>query len=81
MQKSKVDPCIYHRTSNGKMLFLAVYVDDLLIFTNDRVGKEKLKRKLKKSFKMKELGEAHHCVGLRITRDRQQGKIYLDQEK
>ncbi|XP_046472611.1 uncharacterized protein [Neodiprion pinetum] len=81
LQQSKVDPCIYHKTLDEKMLFLAVYVDDLLIFTNDQVTKENLKNKLKKCFKMKEMGEAHHCVGLRITRDRQAGKIYLDQEK
>ena len=60
-------------------MFVTIYVDDLLIFTNDRKQKKKLKVYLQKRFQMKDLGEAQHCLGIRITRKRDEGKLWLDQ--
>lgn len=34
--RSKADPCIYYCQKKGKTLIVALYVDDLLIFTNDK---------------------------------------------
>lgn len=42
--------------------------------------KLKLKCFLNSRFKMKDLGEAKFCLGLRITRDREKGKIFIDQQ-
>lgn len=81
LKRSKVDQCIYYNTENDNMLFVAVYVDDLLIFSNSKILKEKLKDELNKRFKMKDIGEAKFCLGLKITRDRVQNKIYIDQER
>lgn len=81
LTQSNVDPCIYFNIKNQSRLYVAVYVDDLLIFTNNINEKNRLKTELSKQFKMKDLGEAHSCVGLRITRDRNNGKIYLDQQQ
>lgn len=81
LERSKVDPCIYYKVSGNKRLYIAVYVDDLLVLSNDRQIKEEIKAELKKQFKMKDLGEAKLCLGMRITRDRKQGKIWIDQEK
>lgn len=81
LQQSRVDPCIYHRIQSGKMFFLAVYVDDILLFSNDGVTKKSVKEHLQKRFKMKDLGEATSCVGLHITRDRREGKIFIEQSK
>lgn len=81
LKQSKVDPCIYHRVQSGKMLFLAVYVDDILLFSNDIKMKAIVKSHLQKRFKMKDLGEASSCVGLHITRNREEGKIFIDQSK
>ena len=30
---------------------------------------------------MKDLGDAHHILGMRITRDRKKGLLYLSQEE
>lgn len=61
------------------MTFLSIYVDDFLMFTNDTSYCNQLKKKLMTDFKMKFLGKAKQCLGLRITRAN--GKLYLDQEK
>src|ERR1043165_4987933 len=79
--QSNFDTCIYYKSENGKILIIAVYVDDLLIFSNNKKEKQKLKADLMKRLKMKDLGEAHYCVGIHIQRDRDKGTVSLDQEK
>lgn len=80
-ERSSVDPCIYYLIDRNKMTFVAVYIDDLLIFTNDLVRKSFLKNELSKRFKMTDLGEAAYCVGLKLSRDRANGLIYLNQQR
>lgn len=79
LTRSKVDPCIYFNIKPTNMTILAIYVDDILIFSNDTMFRENLKKKLSSQFKMKILGKAKQCLGLKITREN--GNIYLDQEK
>ena len=40
-----------------------------------------LKHKLSSQFDMKDLGDAHHILDMRVTRDRKQGLLYLSQEE
>lgn len=75
LKKSKLDPCIYF-TGNSKLI-IAIYVDDFLIFYEDENELENLKKFLKTTFKMKDLGPANSCLGIRINQ--QPGKIELDQ--
>lgn len=79
LQRSKVDPCIYYHHDGRGMTFLAIYVDDILMFSNEPTYREDLISKLMKQFKMKYLGEAKHCLGIRISRNND--GIYLDQEE
>jgi hypothetical protein len=80
-QQSDHDPCVYYKTSNRKMVIIAIYVDDLLIFSNDEVEKQKLKSSFMKDLKMKDLREAHYCLGVKISLDRNQGCITVDQKQ
>ncbi|GJQ68502.1 hypothetical protein Trydic_g17075 [Trypoxylus dichotomus] len=43
--------------------------------------KQKLKNRSNDRFKMKDLGEANNILGFRITRDRREGKLWIEQEK
>ena len=81
LKQSKLDPCIYFKIVGNKMLFISVYVDDELIFTNCEGWKSALKSYLMSKFQTKDLGSAKLCLGLNITRDRQQGKVWIDQQK
>ncbi len=65
LKKSKVDPCVYYSTD--RCLILAVYVDDIMIFYSDAEQLEKLKSSLCSSFKMKDMGRAKSCLGIRLT--------------
>lgn len=79
--RSKLDPCVYFRINGHRMIIVAIYVDDMLIFTNDTSLRDELKSTLMNEFKMKDLGEAKSCIGLHITRDKKNGVIYVDQQK
>ena len=74
--KLKLDPCIHFDTSGDKkLLHISVYIDDLLIFSNNSKLKSKMKSQLEKLFAMKDLGVARNGVGLCITRNREKGEI------
>jgi len=63
---TNADPCIYVDT--GKLTFVLVYVDDILIVSDSRKRERQIKEALIKSFKIKDLGEAKHCLGFEIRR-------------
>lgn len=79
--RSTMDPCVYFKFVGDRMIFISIYVDDVLIFTNCMNLKLELQNILTSNFKMKDLGTAKFCVGLHITRDKSNNTIYLDQTK
>ena len=81
MKCSNYDACIYYLINGSKMLIVAVYVDDLLIFSNDKILKDDLKSCLQKQFKMKDFGEAKCVLGMQITRDRKSETISINQSQ
>lgn len=82
LSQTKLDPCIYYKIEDDRnMIFMAIYVDDILIFTNNQNMKSHVKAELHKKFKMKDLGDLCYCIGIHIERDRKNGIIYLDQRK
>lgn len=79
--QSKYDPCVYTRKQGNVCTYIAVYVDDLLIFSNNKSEKLKLKANLMNRFQMKDLGKAHYILGYRIQYDQDQHVLTLDQTK
>ena len=79
-----VDDCVYHKFSGSKYIFLVLYVDDILLATNDIGLLHETKRFLSKHFEMKDLGDASFVLGIQIHRDRSRGihglsqKSYID---
>ena len=80
--KTNGDHCVYVRHfSEGNFIILLLYFDDMLIVGQDVDNIHKLKEDLSKSFDMKDLGHAKHILGMKITRNRECGKLWLSQEK
>jgi hypothetical protein len=74
--------CIYlYRDKNGRVCFLAIYDDDLLFAAKGLKFTEKMKRTLRRLFKMHDLGEARHLLGVEIIRDRTKRTISLSQQR
>ena len=53
-----VDWCIYLEISGSKFIFLILYVDDILLISNDIGLLHETKKCLSKNFEMKDMGEA-----------------------
>ena len=78
--KNEEEPCVYKRASGSAVVFLVLYVDDLLLIGNDIQMLEATKSSLGKSFSMKDLGEAAYILGIKIYRDRSKRLIGLSQD-
>lgn len=79
LKKSTADQCIYFSAQDEYILILAIYVDDILIFSNNRDIEKKLCDELSNNFKMKYFGNASSILGIRIMRDEEMKTISIDQ--
>ena len=80
-KRTAVDHCVFiKKYSNDDFIILLLYVDDMLIIGHDVRKIEELKEELSKSFDMKDLGSAKQILGMQISRDRQNRKLWLSQE-
>ena len=61
------------------VLFLVLYADDILLIANDVTVLSTVKVWLNSQFQMKDLGEASHILGIKLTRDRKQRMLGLSQ--
>lgn len=77
------EACLYVKTSKtGRPMYIAVFVDDTLnaCHVQDRKEMEDIKNTIKHTYTVKDLGEASHILGMRITRDRVKRTMKLDQQ-
>ncbi|CAJ2658330.1 unnamed protein product [Trifolium pratense] len=78
--KTTADHCVFvKKFSDGDFIILLLYVDDMLIVGHDTKKIKSLKKELSMSFAMKDLGPAKQILGMRISRDRKNGKLWLSQ--
>ena len=77
--KNEEEPCVYKKASGSALVFLVLYVDDILLIGNNIQMLETVKSSLRKSFSMKDLGEAVYILGIKIYRDRSKRLIGLSQ--
>lgn len=61
-------------------MYIAVYVDDLLIIGPSIAEIKRIKRSLRNRFHMTDLGPCSYYLGMTIRRDRQNRILYLSQE-
>ena len=73
------EPCVYKRIREDKVVFLILYVDDILLIGNDVGNLSSVKLWLTQQFNMKDLGEANYVLGIQILRDRKNKLIALSQ--
>ena len=69
-ERLQADACVYVFKDGTVIIIVAVYVDDLLLFSNSLSVLIIFKQKLAKKFAMKDLGEAHFILGIQIERNR-----------
>ena len=61
-KENTIDQCIYLKVSGSKFIFLILYVDDILLATNDLGQSSETKRFLSNNFDMKDMGETYYVI-------------------
>ena len=75
--KNEDEPYVYKKVSGSAVIFLVLYVDDILIIGNNIPTLQSVKTWLGKCFAMKDLGEASRILRIQIYRDRSRGNIKI----
>lgn len=80
-KRSKYDQCVYFKhVTNTMVIYLLLYVDDILIACPDLNEIMKLKSHFKLEFDMKDLGPTRVILGMEIKRDRTRRLVHLSQK-
>jgi transposase InsO family protein len=77
-----VDHGLYVRhDESGALTIMGVYVDDLLLVASTKNAMQTIKDQLSTAFSMSDLGPVNYLLGMRITRNRTNHTIQIDQTK
>ena len=68
------------KISGSKFIILVLYVNDILLATNDVGLLHNVNKFLSNSFEMKYMAETSYVIEIEIFRNRSQGKLGLSQE-
>lgn len=74
------DSCFYVKHEDSSIMIVAIYVDDILIATNNDNYMQDLKQSLMKTFKMKDLGPLKYCLGIDFEQDVKGNRIFMSQK-
>ena len=75
------DPCIYTKQLKPKQLiWVSVFVDDLLIFSDCNSAMTAFKAAISKRFKMKDIGSPGLCLGIKMQHNASANTMTLSQE-
>jgi hypothetical protein len=75
------DPCVYINKEHGNIVIVVIYVDDLMVASDNPRKLQRLKSELSKSFEMKDLGPLSFCLGIEFTQDVKKQTITMSQSK
>ena len=68
---------MYKKFDGSVVVFLVLYVEDILLIGNDVGVLSSVKVWLSSQFDMKDLGEDSHILGIKLLRDRKQRMLGL----
>lgn len=80
LKATETENCFYTMTRKDKILAMTVYVDDLIIATNDYKMFQQVKATLAEEFQIKDLGLLSYCLGIEYEQ-REPGVVALKQRK
>ena len=73
------EPSLYRKKVRGRLLLVAVYVDDLLVTGSERSMIYEFKEEMSKNFEMSDLGLLSYYLGIEVCQAK--GRITLSQER
>lgn len=77
--QSIYDQCIFYKIEGDTIIIVTLFVDDILVFYNSKKLLTDFKNALGQRFPIKELGNPDLIFGMRVTYDKNEGVLSLDQ--
>ena len=78
-EQTNSDPCVY-TASGGELFLIAVYVDDIILAGRSDKRMKEVKDAIAEKFTVKDLGELHHFLGVKVIQDKESNSIWIGQE-
>ena len=60
------DPCIYCQKTGQDMMFIGIYVDNIILAARNEKQLKQVKEKLSTKFDFKDLGELKYFLGMKV---------------
>lgn len=79
-KRCDADPCLYSKTRKGKKCYVLVYVDDLIVASEDDRMIKNLVEVLEQNFEINSLGDIRFYLGIEVERDAE-GDFFINQRK
>ena len=76
---SKSDTSLFIYQRSGIVIYMLIYVDDIIVTSSSSEAVTALLHDLRKDFALKDLGNLHYFLGIEVQRDKQE--LLLSQEK
>ena len=73
------DPCLY-MAAEGEIFLIAVYVDDILLAGKSDEKMTAVKQALSQQFTVKDMGELHYFLGLKVIQNHEAGSVWIGQQ-
>jgi hypothetical protein len=64
--RSKEDHCVYFKLIGDHLIYLVLYVDDMLLIGNKKEIIQNVKTQLSSKFDMKDIGTANFILGMEL---------------
>ena len=78
---SAADPALWVKSGKAGVVYLLVYVDDMLIATKSKEEMQRTKELVMRVFDARDLGEARMFIGFEISRDRSKKTLHITQKR
>ena len=76
--QTTTDPCVY-RASGGELVYIGVYVDDVILAARSSKKLAEVKKELALRFDIKDMDRLHHFLGMKIVQDDTTGRVWIGQ--
>jgi hypothetical protein len=76
LTRRKHDHCVYFKLAGDHVIYLVLYVDDMLLRGNNEKSVQDVKTQLSSKFDMKDLGDANFIFFMEIKGNRENMKLW-----
>ena len=74
-KRSQAGHYVYRKQVRDHFIYVALYVNDMLLVGNNMDLIKEVKQQLSSKFNMKDIGPSHFILGMEIKRDRARKKL------